>query len=317
MSTYFLALSDRLLVGDGEWTERLAGHKLYCVAASERAPDRAFVGTVDAGLQRTTDGGETWRCVLDEGDRVTSVTVSPHDPDVVWAGTEPSAVYRSADGGESWTVCDGLTELDSASRWSYPPRPDTHHVRWIAVAPDDPDQLYVAIEAGAFLRSADGGETWIDHPSGARWDTHTLAVHPDAPDRVYAAAGDGYALSTDRGETWNYPQDGLDRRYVWSVAVHPDDPDTVVVSAAAGSHAAHSTTGESAIYRTTGDEWTTAMDGIPGPDGLARAELRRDDDGFLALTNRGLFRSADGTAWRLVGTWDAASDQIPNGLAVV
>jgi len=108
----------------------LTAHTLECVAADERRPGRAFVGTVDSGLQRTTDGGETWDQVLEAGDRVTSVTVSPHDPAVLWAGTEPSAVYRSTDGGSSWTERPGLTDLDSAERWSFPPRPHTHHVRW-------------------------------------------------------------------------------------------------------------------------------------------------------------------------------------------
>ena len=316
MPTYYGALSDRLLVGDGEWTERLAGRTLQCVAAHPRAPDRAIVGTVDSGLQRTTDGGETWTQALDAGERTTSVTVSPHDPAVVWAGTEPSAVYRSTDGGDSWTERGGLTDLDSASGWSLPPRPHTHHVRWLAVAPDDPGRLYVAVEAGAFVRSPDGGETWLDHPTGGRRDNHTLGVHPDAPARVYTAAGDGYALSTDRGETWTYPQDGLDHRYVWGLAVHPDDPDTVVVSAARGARSAHSTGGESYVYRTTGDRWEPAMDGLPDPDGLARAVLSTDGDGFLALTNHGLFRSADGRAWERVGTWADGYDQVPHGLAV-
>jgi len=336
MPTYYAALSDRLLVGDGEWTERLVGETLECVAADPRAPRRAVVGTVDSGLQRTTDGGESWDQVSDAGDRVTSVTVSPHDPDVLWAGTEPSAVYRSTDGGESWTEREGVTDLDSASGWSFPPRPHTHHVRWLAVAPDDPDRLYVAIEAGAFVRSEDGGETWLDHPDGGRRDNHTLATHPDAPERVYTAAGDGYALSTDRGETWHsveprstngasggqprardHPQDGLDHRYVWGLAVHPDDPDTVVVSAARGARSAHATSGESYVYRTTGDGWEPAMAGLPDPDGLARAVLSADGDGFAALTNHGLFRSPEGISWSRVGTWADAYDQVPRGLAVV
>ena len=317
MPTYYAALSDRLLVGDGAWTERLAGHTLECVAADGRVPDRAFVGTVDGGLQRTTDGGDSWAQVLTGGDRITSVTVSPRDPDVVWAGTEPTAVYRSTDGGENWTEQGGLTDLDSASRWSFPPRPHTHHVRWIAAAPDDPEQLYVAVEAGAFVRSGDGGETWLDHPDGGRYDTHTVATHPDAPDRVYAAAGDGYALSTDRGETWSYPQDGLDHRYVWSVAVHPDDPETVVVSAAQNARSAFLPGAESYVYRTTGEGWERAMDGLPAPDGLARAVLASDDDGFVALTNHGLFRSPTGESWSRVGPWADAYDQVPKGLAVV
>ena len=334
MATYYGALSDRLVVGAGEWSERLVGHDIECVAADPAVPERVFVGTEDAGLQRSADGGETWTTALTAGDRVTSVTVSPHDPEVVWAGTEPSAVYRSTDSGETWSNVDqrstetasgepraaertGLTDLDSASRWSFPPRPHTHHVRWLTVAPDDPDVLYVAIEAGAFVRSPDAGETWADHPTGGRRDNHTLAVHPDAPERVYTAAGDGYALSPDGGVTWSYPQSGLDHRYVWGVAVHPDDPETVVVSSATGPRGAHSTSGESYVYRTTGGAWHRSMDGLPGPDGLARAVFATDADGFLALTNHGLFHSNEGAAWERVGSWDDSFEQVPRGLVAV
>jgi len=324
MDTVYAALGDRVLVGDGNsgWDDCLRGHDIECVAAEAAEPERAFVGPSDAGLQRTTDGGATWETVLDAGDRVTSVTVSPRDADVVWAGTEPSAVYRSADGGETWTEKPGLTELDSAARWSFPPRPDTHHVRWLALAPDDPEQVYAAIEAGAFVRSPDGGETWVDHPDGARRDNHTLATHPDAPDRVYTAAGDGFALSTDRGAAWTHPQEGLAHRYVWGLAVHPDDPDCAIVSAASGPRSAHSTHGESYVYRWNGDRWTQSMDGLPGPEGLARPILSAaPTDGFLALTNHGLFQSKHGETWvkqNLVGgDWTAEYDQVPSGLAIV
>ncbi|MFC6975410.1 WD40/YVTN/BNR-like repeat-containing protein [Halomicroarcula sp. GCM10025709] len=318
MNTAYAALSDRVLVGTGdEWKDRLVSHDIECLAAHPGAPDRAFVGTVDAGLQYTTDGGSSWSIALDTDDRVTAVTVDPQDPDVVWAGTEPSAVYRSGDGGRSWTEREGLTDLASAARWSFPPRPHTHHVRWLAVAPDDADRLYVAIEAGAFVRSPDGGETWLDHPTGARRDNHTLATHPDAPDRVYTAAGDGYARSDDRGETWTHPQDGLAHRYVWSIAVHPENPETVVVSAATGPRRAHSTAGESYVYRSTGDAWEQAMAGLSGPDGLARPVLASGENGLYALTNHGLFRSDAGHEWTRVGQWTTEYDQVPRGLAVV
>ncbi|EMA19705.1 WD40/YVTN/BNR-like repeat-containing protein [Haloarcula argentinensis] len=324
MDTVYAALGDRVLVGDSHsgWDGGLLGHDIECIAAGASEPGRAFVGTSDAGLQRTTDGGATWETVLDAGDRVMSVTVSQHDADVVWAGTEPSAVYRSADGGETWTERPGLTDLDSASRWAFPPRPHSHHVRWLALAPDDPERVYAAIEAGAFVHSPNGGETWVDHPDGARRDNHTLATHPDAPDRVYTAAGDGFALSTDRGATWTHPQEGLAHRYVWGLAVHPDDPDRVVVSAASGPRSAHSTSGESYVYRWDGDRWTQSMDGLPGPSGLARPVLAADpDDGFLALTNHGLFQSKYGETWVRRwpddGDWTAEYDQVPSGLAVV
>ena len=214
-TTAYAALDDRLLVVDEDGPaarERLVGRDFESVAASAEAADRAFAGTVESGIQRTTDGGDTWERVSDVDDRVTSLAASPHDPDVVWAGTEPSAVYRSTDGGDTWASLPPLTDLPSSSEWSFPPRPHTHHARWLEPDPRDPDRLYVAIEAGGLVRTEDGGETWIDTPEGARFDNHTLATHPDAPGRVYTAAGDGYAQSEDGGDTWTYPQQGLGDR---------------------------------------------------------------------------------------------------------
>lgn len=308
---HLYAALDRVLVVRGDRSdpessveitrESLHENDLECLAADPAVPDRLFVGTVDNGLQRSTDGGETWEAVGDFDDRVTAVTISPHDPETIWVGTEPSAVYRSTDGGVSFEHRDGLRELPSESHWSFPPRPDTHHVRWLAVHPEDPATLYVAIEAGAFVRTTDAGETWEDHPPGARQDNHTLATHAEDPDRVYTAAGDGYAESADRGQTWDHPQDGLEHRYVWGLAVDPEDPDRVVVSAANGARTAHrKATAEAYVYRRDGNGWELAMDGLPDPDGTIRAVLRpgRDAGEFFACTNRGLFWSEDGA-----GTW--------------
>ncbi len=328
MTRWYAALRDALLVLDDAdgWTarERFADHDLECVAASPDAPDRVFCGTFDAGLRRSTDGGETWERVGGGvvGESVTAVTVSPHDPDEVWAGTEPSRVYRSTDGGGTWAERPGLTALPSSEEWYFPPRPETHHVRWITQDPHDPDRLAVSIEAGALVTSEDRGETWDDRVPSARRDNHTLATHPDAPGRMYAAAGDGYAETTDGGETWDDPHAGLDHRYCWSVAVDPGDPDTVVVSGASSAWTAHTPShAQSYVYRTDGGEWERAMDGLPDPEGLLRAVLASGGDGeFCALTNHGPFRSTDaGRTWDAIDVaWqDAYRGQAPRGLAVI
>ncbi|WP_123620130.1 hypothetical protein [Halorubrum sp. CSM-61] len=282
------------------------------LASGDPADARVLAGTFDAGLFRSIDGGETFERVASETlgpdgsgpEAVTAVATSPHDPDVVWIGTEPSRVYRSTDGGDTVERVGGLTAVPSASEWSFPPRPDTHHVRWIEPCPADPDRWFVGVEAGALVVTPDAGKTWIDRPEGSRRDNHALATHPDAPDRVYSAAGDGFAESGDRGDSWRAVgrEAGLDHGYVWGLAVDPADPETAVVSAASGARAAHSR-GEAYLYRrTTGDGSAPSprferLDDreIPTGEGTYRAVLAsgRADGAIWAVHNEGVYRTDD------------------------
>ncbi|WP_227132226.1 hypothetical protein [Halorubellus salinus] len=285
--------------------------RVESVAASPARPGRAFVGTAGAGVYRTTDGGGSWSRVAlgpaadgADASHVTAVAVAPWDADVVFAGTEPSRVYRSTDGGESFQHLPGLVELPSSDEWAFPPRPHTHHVRWLEPDPHREGRVLVAVEAGALvvLDVADGTASFRERPPGARRDTHAMATHPAAVGRVYAAAGDGYAESARHGDAWDHPQDGLEHRYCWSVAVDPANPDVRLVSAATGARSAHSpATADTHVYRKRGDEpWERAMDGLPEPTGTTRPVLAAGDDAgaFYAVSNRGLYRTTDaGDAW--------------------
>lgn len=333
MTTCYVAMEGGVLVvedaGTGSPTARrtFGGHDVECLASDADAPARAFCGTFESGLHRTDDGGETWERVGADAlpESVTSVAVSPRDPAVVYAGTEPSAVFASADGGETWRELDGLTDLPSASEWSFPPRPDTHHARWIEPDPNDPEHLYVGVEAGALVRTRDGGETWEDRVPSARRDTHSMTTHADEPGRAWTAAGDGYAETRDGGETWTHPQEGLDHRYCWSVVVDRTDPSRVLISSASGPRSAHDADrAESYLYRREGDGAWERLDeaGMPTGPGVVRAVLARGGDAgeFYAVTNRGLYRTADGgdSFDRLDVPWpDAYERQTPAGLAAV
>jgi len=340
MTTVHFGIDDAVVrVDDGD--ARVLADGPFDVECLATTGESLLVGTVDAGLVRRphhhgggidddggsdgTDGGFAPVEGIDEA-RVTSLAVGPDE--TCWAGTEPSAVYRSTDGGRTWTELPGLTDLPSAEEWSFPPRPHTHHVRWLEPAPADPDRLYVGIEAGAFVLgtgvSDPANVEWRERPPGSRRDNHTLATHPDAPERVYSAAGDGYAESTDGGETWHEAMAGLDHRYCWSVAVDPADPDTRVMSAASGAYHAHRPgSAEAYCYRrSSGGPWERVTDGLPTGEGVLRAVLDSGEAGeFYAIHSEGLYRSTDsGVTWHgvdLGSAWlDRFGDEPPRALVV-
>ena len=260
-----------------------------------------YAGRRGAGLERTADGGRTWDdCALPQPD-VYAVAVSAADG-ALYAGTEPSRLFRSDDAGASWTALDALLELPSRPTWSFPPRPWTSHVRWIAPSPHEPAVLLAGIELGGLMRSADRGETWEDHRPGAQRDVHSLAWHPREPGRAYEAGGGGTAWSDDWGDTWTPADDGRDRHYSWSTVPHPTEPDTWYVSASTGPFAAHGRGDPQArIYRRSGaGPWQPLAGGLPDPlPAMPYALLVSDGQLIAGLANGELWASVDGgDTWR-------------------
>jgi photosystem II stability/assembly factor-like uncharacterized protein len=269
-----------------------------------------YCGTAGAGLFRSRDSGRNWEPVGPGIDHpiVTAVAVDNAEHadgfGIVYAGTEPSAVFRSDSGGDSWVDLASLRALPSSDTWSFPPRPHTHHVRWIEPDVSVADRLFVAIEAGALVRTFDGGRTWRDRVPGGPYDTHTAVTNPLAPGRIYSAAGDGYFESTDAGDSWRSPEDGLKHLYLVGIAVDPADPDAVIVSAAVGPWSAYRPpSAEAYVYRKTGlKRWEQSMSGLPESTGTTatRFATHAGEPGVIyATNNRGLFKSDDaGRRWK-------------------
>src|SRR5262249_33991912 len=115
-----------------------------CLARDPADPDTVYVGLGAGGVRTTTDGGRTWTDAGLAAQQVFSVAVSAANG-AVYAGTEPSALFPSDDGGETWRDLTGLLDLPSRPTWSFPPRPWTSHVRWVAPSPHEADTILAGI----------------------------------------------------------------------------------------------------------------------------------------------------------------------------
>jgi len=284
------------------------------VAIDPLNPDRIVAGTFDRGAWLTTNGGDNWSYVGHgiHSTHVSAVAMSPARRNVfgsaIYVGTEPANLYRSEDNGTSWEHFPALPKLPSSRTWSFPPRPWTHHTRWITPHPDDADLLFVGVELGGVMRSTDGGYHWEDRKPQSQFDCHSLAIPSGAPDCLYEAAGGGVALSLDRGTTWQAADDGMDRHYAWSVAVDPVDPDLWYVSASTSARYAHRGEGDAqaALFRTSNSNtWEpiganpddkNALLRYPSPDmPYTLATLPGWPNGLIAALHNGIVLLSDDT----------------------
>jgi photosystem II stability/assembly factor-like uncharacterized protein len=289
----YVATGDAVVVlaeAGGQWSARatLEGSGAQCLAVG--AGGTVYAGSRLGGVWRSDDRGATWRSAGLVDRAIHAVAVGPAGE--VFAGCEPSALFRSDDGRDDWVELGALRGVPSASSWSYPPRPWTSHVRWIAPDPHDAARLLVGIEAGAVLLTEDGGWTWEDHRPGADRDPHALAWHPAAPGRAYQAGGGGAAWSRDGGRTWRRADAGRDRHYTWGLALDPADPERWWVSAASGPWRAHGGRDTRArIYRWDEGAWSAVTRDL---DAFPYALLYAAGVLYAGLGDGTLLRSPDG-----------------------
>jgi photosystem II stability/assembly factor-like uncharacterized protein len=278
----FLSISENSLAraecaANGAWQVAfpLTGQDLRCLTADPRYPHILYAGMQGQGVLRSQDAGQTWQPAGLAGRIVKSLAVSAFPggnatgTGRVFAGTKsPPSIFMSMDGGVNWTELEAFRRIRSRWFWFSPAEPPfTAYVQGIALSPTDPNVLIAGIEAGAVVRSQDGGESWSDHRPGAARDCHTILFHPTNGEWAYEGGGTGPAYSRDGGKTWRQPKDGLDRRYCWAVAADPAHPEVWYVSASPGPFKAHSRDNAQAfIFRSVGGaSWEKLSGGLPQP----------------------------------------------------
>ncbi len=86
------------------------------LAVDPRDPTILVAGTIDRGIERSTDGGVSWTPARGlDGARVEALAIDPRSPSTFYAGTGERGVYRSIDRGLSWwSIPGGLTSSVNA-----------------------------------------------------------------------------------------------------------------------------------------------------------------------------------------------------------
>jgi photosystem II stability/assembly factor-like uncharacterized protein len=247
----------------GEWQHPLSELASFSVMVHPADAALVLAGT-DDGVWRSHDGGNSFKRTdfPSAGQQIWCFLVDACNPDCIYAGGSPLAVYRSDDAGTSW---QRLPDIDVRERLK---APFPARVMRLAQNPNNPAEIYAALEINGIIRTADAGRTWQDCSTDlirlsqqphlrskivsdtfaeGMLDAHAIAISAAEPHTAIAALRTGLFRTTTAGVAW----DDLEIRrfspvtYGRDVQLSPHDPKTLY---AALSEAAQSQNG--AVYRS-------------------------------------------------------------------
>jgi len=242
----------------------------------------AVAGTAAASfskVNKSVDGGRTWRTLPASPRPVSALTIDPANPQVLFAAVEGawtdrkghSSIAMTSDGGATWRTVlshDGYL-------WA------------IAVDPASPATVYAVGDAGVLV-SADDGRTWRSAGTAPADNLGALAVDPRDPGTLYVSAWKkGVFRTTDGGRTWSALGATLSGP---PITVDPQTPSTLYLG----------TTSDGIVKTVDGGKtWRPADSGIAASEVLSTATDPRVARIVYAGTYRGLFRSGDrGRTWK-------------------
>jgi hypothetical protein len=196
-------------------------------------PDTVYAGVEDAGLFRSTDGGQSWQELPAlrghesgpswqpgaGGMCLHTIILDPATPGRMFAAISSAGAFRSDDAGQTW-------------------RPINQGLRSQGIP--DPDA-----EVGHCV--------------------HRLAMHPSRPSVLYMQKHWDVMRSDDAGESWHEVSGNLPTDFGFPIDVHAHEPDTIYVVPITSDAEHFPPEGKLRVYRsrTGGDEWEALTRGLP------------------------------------------------------
>lgn len=163
-----------------------------------RTPYSLESGGEGSEIWKSTDGGETWRSIMDAKGLpggpigIIGLAVSPVNSERVFAiiEAEKGGVYRSDNAGESWSLVNTSRSLRQRA-WYYS-----------RIYADTQNEDIVYVMNVRYHKSTDGGRSFkaYNAPHG---DHHDLWIAPEDNQRMVIADDGGAQVSFDAGENWS------------------------------------------------------------------------------------------------------------------
>ncbi len=233
------------------------------------------------------------------GGAITAIGVDPQVPNTVYAATLEAGVFKSENGGRTWRP------LDLA--------PVVNRVDALAIAPGDPQTLYVGTGRGVF-KTTNGGTSWEatssellanetaeerQHRNDEGY-VYGLVVDRRDPNIVYAGTWEkGVFKTTDGGRSWR----SIGLSAVSPLVLDPRDPETIYAGAVGAAAGPTSILHRTGVFKSSDGGASWHVVGLRGTNVAALAlDPQHPETVYAGTDGKGLFKTRDGgRTWRKAG----------------
>jgi photosystem II stability/assembly factor-like uncharacterized protein len=260
--------------GGYTWRESNSGlpPKLSGVISAAKSGSDTYIGTISAGVFKSTDFGDSWMPVNNGIVAANTLDLCFDNEGTLYSADWSNGFQKSTDNGKTWTVINnGLIEVSSMS-----------------IMADNYGTLLGGTEE-AIYRSTDKGQSW--EPAGTAGNNFAFHLEKDKQNRIYALTyGTGLYRSTNSGSSWVKLDNNFVSGYVFGFAV---DSSGVIYAG----------TRQGAIYKSSNDgqNWSRVYLSNNSSSVIAGITVAPNGYIYAANINEGILRSTNnGLNWQIL-----------------
>ncbi|MGR3220579.1 MAG: right-handed parallel beta-helix repeat-containing protein, partial [Candidatus Anammoxibacter sp.] len=207
------------------WNEILEDLFATTIVINPVNTDIIYVGTLEDGIFKSVNGGETFkkinRGLRFKTIREDSLVINPVNPEILYVALEDDesvgrGVFKTTNGGRSWReVNNGL-----GNRFE-------KEIFGLDIDSNNPDILYAGSMEGVF-RTTNSGDRWTLLENSPREQTKIITVDNLNTDVVYVgSANKGIFTSRDAGQSWTALNTQLTNRTIRALKIDPVNATTI------------------------------------------------------------------------------------------